>query len=104
MDAIHNDAFLQLLPTFDPLEIVGKKFIKTHNGFPHQAKVLEPMYDGSKFLVALGDGEREEIMTYHEIMDLVETKLDEENDAQAWSFETILDNGKQNGKWEILVL
>ena len=59
MDAIHNDAFLQLLPTFDPLEIVGKKFIKTHNGFPHQAKVLEPMDDGSKFLVALGDGDRE---------------------------------------------
>ena len=37
-------------------------------------------------------------------MDLVETQLDDENDAQAWSFETILDHRKQNGKWEILVL
>ena len=45
------------------MEVVGKRFLKCHNGFPHQAKVLEPMEDGTKFLVALGDGEREEIMT-----------------------------------------
>ena len=37
-------------------------------------------------------------------MDLVETQLENDNDAQAWSFETILDHRKQNGKWEILVL
>jgi hypothetical protein len=72
--------------------------------FPHQAKVLEPMEDGSKFLVALGDGDREEIMTYHEILDFVETQLEDDNDAQAWSFKTILDHRKQKGKWEILVL
>jgi hypothetical protein len=52
------------------MDIIGKQFIKTHNGFPHKAEVLQPMEDGTKFLIALGDGEREEILTYNEIMNL----------------------------------
>ena len=63
------------------------------------------MEDGTKFLVALGDGQREEIMTYHEILDLVERQLDDDDENQAWSFESILDHRKKKGgKYEILVL
>jgi hypothetical protein len=103
-DVIHNEESIQALPTFDPMEVVGKRFIKEHNGFPHHAKVLEPMEDGTKFLVALGDGEREEIMTYHEIMDLVENQLDDDNESHAWAFETILDHRKKGRKYDILIL
>ena len=104
VDVIHNEHTTQALPTFDPLEIVGNEFIKEHNGFPHQAQVLEPMEDGTKFLVALGKGEREEIMTYHDIMDIVDSQLDKDNENQAWSFETILDHRIKKRKNEILVL
>ena len=86
VDVVHNEQSVQALPTFDPLEIVGKKLIKKHNGFPHQAQVLEPMEDGTKFLVALGEGEREETVTYHEIMDLDDSQLDKDNENQAWFF------------------
>ena len=62
------------------------------------------MEDGTKFLVALGEGEREEIMTYHEIMDLVNSQLDKDNENQSWSFEAILDHRPKKKKNEILVL
>ena len=97
VDTIQNDQDLQVLPVFDPMDIVGKTFIKTHNGFPHKAEVLKPMEDGSKFLVALGDGEREEILTYNDIMNLCEDQLDEDND-QVWSFEAVLGHRKKKGK------
>ncbi|HEY9706866.1 MAG TPA: reverse transcriptase domain-containing protein, partial [Oculatellaceae cyanobacterium] len=87
-----------------PEHIVGLQFIKNHNGFPHRAKVTEQMEDGSKYLVALGDGEREEILTYNEIMDYVETQLAQDPDDQAWTFDEVLDHKKNNeGKFEILV-
>jgi len=95
----------RIFPTIDPNNIVGYQFIKNHNGFPHKAKVIEPMEDGTKYLVALGDGEREEILTYNEILNLVEAQLDESEEEQAWAFEAILDHRKnKKGKYEILVL
>ena len=101
---IHNEQSAQALSTFDPLKIVGKKFIKEYKGFPHQAQVLEPMEDGTKLLISLGEGEREEIMTYHEIMDLVDSQLDKDNENQAWSFEAMLNHRMEKKKTEILVL
>ena len=94
---------LRELPTFDPQDIIGKKFIKHHNGIPHKAEVLEPMEDGAKFLVALGDGDREEIMTYNDILNLVEEELDEDNE-HVWSFEAVLGHRKHNGILEVKIL
>src|SRR5687767_5298274 len=90
---IHNEKDLRQLPTFDPQDLIGKKFIKHHNGIPHKAEVLEPMEDGTKFLVGLGDGDREEIMTYYDILNLVEEDLDEDNN-HVWSFEAVLGHRK----------
>src|SRR5687767_5098033 len=59
-DVIHNEQDIRNLPIFDPQDLIGKKFIKDHNGIPHKAEVLAPMADGTKFLVALGDGDCEE--------------------------------------------
>ena len=40
-------------------------------------KVIEPLEDGTKYLVALGDGDWEEIMTYNEILNFVENQMSE---------------------------
>ena len=44
-----------------PKDIIGFQFLKDHNGTPYKAKVIEHIPDADEFLVALGDGEREEI-------------------------------------------
>ena len=90
-----HDSKLKKHPTIDPLNIIGYQFVKNHNGFPHKAKVIEPLEDGTKYLVALGDGDREEIMTYNDILNLVETQISEEEDDHAWSFEAILEHRKK---------
>ena len=56
----------------DPENMIGFQFVKEHNGFPHKAKVIEEMEELGKFLVAIGDGDREEIIEYNEIMNFVE--------------------------------
>ena len=100
-----QDSQLTNHPFIDPLNIIGYQFVKTHNGFPHKAKVIEALEDGTKYLVALGDGDREEIMTYNDILNLVEAQVSEEEDDHAWSFEAILDHRqKKHGIFEILVL
>ena len=100
-----------VIPTVNPMilpapkDIVGFQFIKKHNGFPHKAKVIETMDEGDKFLVSLGDGEREEIITYNEILGLVEAQLDQDEGKQTWTFESILDHRKtKKGGNEILIL
>lgn len=91
-------------PFIDPLNIIAFQFVKTHNGFPHQAKVIEPLEDGTKYLVAIGEGDREEIMAYIDILNHVENLLSEDDNDHAWSFEAILDHRKKKrGAYEILV-
>ena len=91
------------LPTFDPSDIVGKKFLKDVNGSPHKAEVVEEV-DQINFKVVIGDGDREEILTYNEIMDFVDKKWNPEDNDQTFMFESILDHRKaKNGKYEVLV-
>ena len=78
IEEINENATAFLMPTIDPNNIVGFQFIKEHNEFPLKAKVLESLDNGSKYLVALGDGDQEEILTYNEIMELVNNELDKE--------------------------
>ena len=86
------------------MNIIGYQFVKEHNGFPHKAKVIEALDDGTKYLVSLGDGDREEIMTYNDILNLVENSLSENPDDHAWTFEEILDHRKKaRGAYDILV-
>ncbi|HEY9708217.1 MAG TPA: hypothetical protein V6D48_08435 [Oculatellaceae cyanobacterium] len=112
----HDFVHLPNLPTIDPLQkahhpvvidpknIIGFEFVKTHNGFPHKAKVIEELEEPGKFLVALGDGEREEIMEYNEIMNFVEDQLSNDEEDQIWTFEAILNHRKnKKGKYELLI-
>ena len=61
------------------MDILGRKFIKNVHGDPHKAEVKEQL-DETRFLVSIGDGEREEIMTYNEIHDYVEKAVSEDQD------------------------
>ncbi len=99
----HLDQSRLRLPTIDPNQIMGKQFIKNVHGNPHKAKVIEELEEG-KYLVKIGDGEREEILTYNEILDYIDTKENEEDNENMFIFESILDHriGKDK-KYEILV-
>ena len=61
------------------------------------------MADGTKFLVGLGDGDHKEIMTYNDILNLVEAELDENNE-HVWSFESVLGHRKHKGILEVKIL
>ena len=88
----------------DPENMVGFQFVKEHNGFPHKVKVIEELEEPGKFLVGLGDGDREEIMEYNEIMNFVDDQLTQDEDDQAQTFEAILDHRTtKKGKYELLI-
>ena len=115
-DNVHDFVSLPTLPTINPLQkahhpvtvdpenMVGFQFVKEHNGFPHKARVLQEMEEPGKYLVAIGDGDREEIMEYNDIMNFVEEQLTQDEEDQAWTFEAILNHRKtKKGKYELLI-
>ena len=88
----------------DPENMIGFQFVKEYNGFPHKANVSEELEESGKFLVGIGDGDREEIMEYNEIMNFVKDYLTQEKDDQACTFEAVLDHRKtKKGKYELLI-
>ena len=89
--------------TFRASIILGYKFIKNVNGNPHRVEVKEQVTD-TKFLVAVGDSGREEIMEYNEILDFVNKSVDPDAADPVESFEDIVDHRKiKDHKWEVLV-
>ena len=93
------------LPTIDPTEIISTKFIKEIHGHPHKCEVVEEL-DNAKYLVKVGDGQCEEILTYNKILSHTHTHQKEtlDNNDQTFMFESILDHCKGKGrKYEVLV-
>ena len=58
-----------------------------------------------QYLVALGDGERKEVMTYSAILEIMEKQHAEEidNADRYWSFKSIGGHRKDGRTWEVLV-
>jgi hypothetical protein len=98
-----SDVFL---PTVDPQSLIGSILRMEHLGSKYRARV-DIMDDDVNFLLKLGDGEREELMNYHDLMQIIyrEMSEDEENDGDPmWTFSSIADHRKKrSGRWEILV-
>ena len=70
---------------------------------PHKVKVMEELQD-NKFLVQIGDGKREEILTYNEIIEYVDNALNPEEQDQAFGFQGIIDHRTNPcRKMEVLV-
>ena len=83
------------LPTFSPIELVGKTFLKEGtDGEQYRAKVVRKIQDMDaenhqrlKFLVEVGD--HEELMTYTELCDALNDQDEESPDDRLWCFERI---------------
>ncbi|MGH3055873.1 MAG: hypothetical protein ACRDL7_12945, partial [Gaiellaceae bacterium] len=83
------------LPTVDPASLIGFQFIRDYRGDKFRAKVKCPVSD-DKFLVELGDGQREEIMAYNELIQLVDQQLTDEPDdgEKLWTYKKVQNHRK----------
>ncbi|MGH3056064.1 MAG: hypothetical protein ACRDL7_13910, partial [Gaiellaceae bacterium] len=93
------------LPTVDPNNLLGFKFVHMFAGDPFRAEVVNKLPD-DKFLVALGAGVREEIMTYNEIIQIVSRQLKEDLNygEREQTYKKICDHWKAGNTFEVLIL
>ena len=89
------------LPTFSPDELLGMTILKDNGGELVHAKVVRKImdhdaenHDQIKFLLGLGDGQLEELISYNELSDLVTESLATKESGQQdfASFSGILDH------------
>jgi hypothetical protein len=88
------------LPLFSPEELLGLTFLKTtDDGQTMRAKVVRKIRDQDadnhqkiKFLIEVGDGEMDEIITYNELSDLIEKQHEAEvnGETDVWTFKSIV--------------
>ncbi|MGH7974690.1 MAG: hypothetical protein ACREBR_04130, partial [bacterium] len=91
----------------DPKDLVGYRFIKDFRGDPFAARVVEHLEDG-RYRVELGDGDREEIMVYNDLVQLVDRQITDDPDdgERVWIYDDISDHRPIRGRsnqWEVLV-
>jgi len=101
------------LPTVDPMDLIGRTFLldRETDGTVHRAEVIRraESVDGEtdQFLVRLGDGRREDIMTYDAVVEALDRQLQREanttDDEKLWLFKDVKDHRKVGNAWEILV-
>jgi hypothetical protein len=78
------------LPRFSPEEPIGKLFVRDlDDGHSYRAKVVRKIIDHDsenyaniKFLVELGDGEFDEIITYNHLCDILSNLEDQEDNQE----------------------
>jgi Reverse transcriptase (RNA-dependent DNA polymerase) len=89
------------LPKFSPEELIGRTFIRDmDDGQKYRARVVQKILDKDaenhqniKFLLQIGEGKFDEIITYNELNDIVERQIEEEMDPdKPWAFKTIKDH------------
>ena len=79
------------LPTFSPDELLGMTILKGDGGEIVRAKAVRKIMDNDdenhdqiKFLLALGDGQLEELISYNELSDLVTESLATKQSGQQY--------------------
>ena len=93
---------------FNPQEMIGYEFIHNIEGHGYRAKVTDYFEHEKKFMISLGDGAKEDIVTYSEIIDAVNKRLgdddgDDPNEV-LWFLECIVDHKKNNdGSYSVKV-
>jgi len=90
------------VPKFSPDELLGLSFLReTDTGERFRAKITRKILDRDaqdhqaiKFLISIGDGELEEIISYNELSDIVEQqhKAEADGELDTWAYESILDH------------
>jgi hypothetical protein len=94
-----HDTSSLLPPKYLPEELIGKTFVcKMDNGNTYHAQIIQKMIDcdaekleNIKFLVNLGNGDFDEIITFNTLSTIRENQLDEwaSNADAAWIFQGI---------------
>ena len=115
VDAIDPDNLR--LPVVDPLDLLGTSFVKadTDSGEQYKTTVLRQVDDDednepmqAKFVVGIGDGDREEIMTYNAILEHlnkhVEATQDQDDGFARHIYKAIVGHKKVKGKWMLKIL
>jgi hypothetical protein len=96
---IKDTSYLKL-PKFSPEELIGKTFTREmDDGKTYYAKIVQKILDAEaenhqniKFLVKIGEGDFDEIISYNELSALVEEQQDnqlENPTAALWTFQEI---------------
>jgi len=94
-------------PTIDPQDLIGTFVRYELNGVSYRARIARRLLD-DKFVLELPDGGRDEIVTYNDLVALL-NRLGAEDEAedgdQAWTFSEILEHrmNKKTKQWEILI-
>ena len=90
------------LPTVDPDNLVGYRFVREFNGIPQRATVKEHLEDQGRFLVDFVNG-GEALMTYNDLISAYNTK--DEEGVNLWTYDKITDHRKnKKSQWEVKVL
>ena len=87
------------LPKFSPEELIGKTFVRQlEDGKTYRAQIIQKILDHDaenhqkiKFLVKLGDGDFDEIITYNTLSSIIEEQQDnkDNNTDAVWIFKGI---------------
>jgi hypothetical protein len=94
-----NSYAIKELPGFTPDDLIGRTFLTDtrDDGERLRARITRKILDPDKpsdikFLVEINDGEHDEILAYNEILDKIETNLDQElHDVdRQWRFKDIV--------------
>ena len=86
------------LPTFDPEDIIGYKFIMEYGGDKFTARVRERADGEDEFWVDIGDSGLEEVLTKQRILEYLNEAREEDPEESIWSFDDILEHRKTK-KW-----
>ena len=84
-----------VVPDINPLDLVGYEFVHKLGEHGYRAKVTEYFEDQNKYLISIGDGSKEEIMSYNEMIDAVNKRLDDEyldDHERLWIIDEIVDH------------
>ena len=98
----YDDSEIVKLPKFSPDELIGLTFVhETEDDQKVRATIVRKVLDRDaanhqnvKFILSLGDGDLEEIISYNELSDLIENqhKAEEDGEMRIFSFREVLDH------------
>ena len=99
------------LPTVDPLAVIGRTFLMARevDGSVHRAEVMRRVEsiddETEQYLVHLGDGKRQEIMTYDAIVEAIDKQLTTEaektDEERLWIFKEVVGHRKNGRTWDV---
>ena len=93
---------------FNPQEMIGYEFVHNIEGHGYRAKVVDYFEHEKKFMISLGDGAKEDIVSYSEIIDAVNKRLgDDDGDDPhevLWFLDCLVDHKRNtDGSYSVKV-